>query len=137
MAGRARRQALSSLCAFHRGNFRSSDSLASHVSNTRYMAIAAVAGEQSSSSQNSNRSSLAWLAALPFALAPLTASCDDGGTPYSMLGLEKKRRIFFKYEKRVRDNSTLSKSFDYFSSLEKVRVCLIVMLAWGCIVTTI
>eukprot|EP00983_Pelagomonas_calceolata_P073693 1152232-Pelagomonas_calceolata.AAC.3 len=32
-----------------------------------------------------------------------------------------KRRIFFKYEKRIRDNSTMEKRFDYFSNVEQVR----------------
>ncbi|KXZ48149.1 hypothetical protein GPECTOR_30g245 [Gonium pectorale] len=36
-----------------------------------------------------------------------------------MLPLGTRQRIFFKYEKRVRDKSTLDKVFEYFSSIEK------------------
>jgi len=52
-------------------------------------------------------------------LAPLAASCDSEKDGFSVLGSSNKRRIFFKYEKRIRDNSTMEKRFDYFSNVEQ------------------
>ncbi|KAL6758001.1 hypothetical protein V8C86DRAFT_2609507, partial [Haematococcus lacustris] len=38
---------------------------------------------------------------------------------WSLLGLEQRRKIFFKYEKRMRENSSLEKVFEYFAQHEK------------------
>lgn len=41
---------------------------------------------------------------------------------FSFFSLERRKKIFFKYEKRIRNLSTPEKIFDYFSSLEEDEV---------------
>lgn len=41
------------------------------------------------------------------------------GTDSKLLSLPMRQRIFFKYEKRIRDLSTLEKIFDYFATHER------------------
>lgn len=46
-----------------------------------------------------------------------TASPEKQG--FKLLSLPTRQRVFFKYEKRVRDLSTLEKVFDYFATTER------------------
>lgn len=68
-----------------------------------------------------------WAAAFAALSIPMLVQAEAEEAPppkhfasqWGLLSLEAKRRIFFKYEKRIRDNSTLEKIFDYFSNQEK------------------
>ena len=61
---------------------------------------------------------------LPFAAAavllPQTAHLEheetDKSSGWKILGLSSRRRVFFKYEKRIRELSAPDKVFDYFAS---------------------
>jgi Ca2+-binding EF-hand superfamily protein len=44
---------------------------------------------------------------------------DQKASENSFLSLKTRQRLFFAYEKRIRDNSPLDKVFDYFSSKEE------------------
>lgn len=103
----------------------------SSLSSARAGIVAATQlGQTGSQSENGTRTPL-WLWAgatiLPFALTSSVAMCEpnDEARPdvdskaWSVLGLDSKQKIFFKYEKRIRDKSTLEKVFDYFASVEK------------------
>lgn len=58
------------------------------------------------------------------AAATATSAADTRANPessesFQLLPLASRQRIFFKYEKRIRDKSPLDKVFEYFSSVEK------------------
>ncbi len=64
---------------------------------------------------------------IPFALAALatTQAHAEGSSPaegdgrWQLLSLSARRRVFFKYEKRIRDLSPPDKVFNYFASVER------------------
>ena len=65
---------------------------------------------------------------LPFAAAafllPQTAYMENEeetgkSSGWKILGLSSRRRVFFKYEKRIRELSAPDKVFDYFSSISQ------------------
>jgi hypothetical protein len=41
----------------------------------------------------------------------------DESSRWQILGLKSRRRVFFKYEKRIRELSAPDKVFDYFASV--------------------
>uniref|UniRef100_A0A7S2QT81 EF-hand domain-containing protein n=1 Tax=Chlamydomonas chlamydogama TaxID=225041 RepID=A0A7S2QT81_9CHLO len=67
-------------------------------------------------------------AALSFAATPALCESIEGDVEdkafldeqsRTLLSLDTRQRLFFKYEKRIRDNSPLDKVFDYFASQER------------------
>ena len=61
-----------------------------------------------------------WIALAVAALtttAHAEASPQKGDRGWQLLSLDARRRVFFKYEKRIRDLSPPDKVFDYFASV--------------------